>query len=82
MHVGENFGADHGGKHAADASFFALFENELVAEATDATKEESEAGAHCRKNKAKFILNQKGEEGVTQGEKGKKGEPEDGLFGC
>ena len=42
LHIREDLGADHGGEHAADASCFALFENELVAETTDAAAEESE----------------------------------------
>ena len=82
LHVGEDLGADHGGEHAADASFFALFENELVAETTDAAEQESEARAHCRKDETPLVLYEEGQNGVAQADENQQEEPENRLFGC
>ena len=69
LHVGEDLGTDHGGKHAADSAFIPLFEDELIAEATDATEEEGEAGADGGEDEAEFILDKESEEGVSQPKK-------------
>jgi hypothetical protein len=81
LHVGEDLGTDHGGKHPADSAFVPLFENELIAEATDATEEEGEAGGDGGEDKAEFILNKESKDGISQPKKNEKKKAEDGLLG-
>ncbi len=69
LHIGENFGTDHGGKHTADSAFIPLFKDELIAEATDAAEEKGEAGADSGEDKAEFILDKESKDGISQPKK-------------
>ena len=69
LHVGKDLRTDHSGKHAADPALIPLFEDELIAEATDATEEEGEAGADGREDKAEFILDKESKDGISQPKK-------------